>query len=70
MANERDKDELTTADGRKIISFSTAGESYTVESTAQAAQGEKAAFELELMKRRANFNPLKHWQGNDRSARR
>ncbi|MBR0226124.1 MAG: hypothetical protein IJL92_08720 [Thermoguttaceae bacterium] len=70
MAEERNNDDLTTSDGRKIVSFSSAGEAYTVESTNQAAQGKKAELEFELMKRRAGFNPLKLWQGNDRSARR
>lgn len=70
MANEANKDDLTTGDGRKIVSFSTAGESYTIESTGAAIDAEKKAFELELMKRRAGFNPLKQWQGFDRSPRR
>ena len=70
MANEERNDDLTTADGRKIVSFSTAGESYTIESTGAAVDAEKKAFELELMRRRAGFNPLKHWDGFDRSARR
>ena len=31
-------DELTTADGRKVINFSAAGESYSIETTEQAAK--------------------------------
>lgn len=65
-----EKDDLTTADGRKIVSFSASGESYTVESSSQAAQGEKDALEAELARRRARFNPLALWQGRDRSPRR
>lgn len=70
MENEERKDDLTTSDGRKIVSFSAAGESYTIESTGAAIDAEKKAFELELMKRRAGYNPFRHWDGNDRSARR
>lgn len=33
------RDDLTTNDGRKIIGFSTAGESFTVETREQAAKG-------------------------------
>lgn len=43
-------DELTTADGRKIINFSAAGESYSIESTEQAAKGETAEVETEIQK--------------------
>lgn len=39
MNENQQDDELTTADGRKIVSFSTAGESYSVESREQAAKG-------------------------------
>ena len=39
MNENQQNDELTTADGRKIVSFSTAGESYSVESREQAAKG-------------------------------
>ena len=69
MSDEK-KDDLTTGDGRKILSFSAGGESYTVESTSQAAQGDKSALEAELARRRARFNPLAYWQGRDRSPRR
>lgn len=52
MTNEKTEnaanDELTTADGRKIVAFSSAGESYTVESTEQAAKGESAKIQAEL----------------------
>ena len=44
----QDAQELTTGDGRKIISFNAGGESYTVESTEQAARGKKAEVEAEL----------------------
>ncbi|MBQ9016653.1 hypothetical protein IJ103_00195 [Candidatus Saccharibacteria bacterium] len=44
----QDAQELTTGDGRKIISFNAGGESYTVESTEQAARGKKAEIEAEL----------------------
>lgn len=43
-----DPDELTTADGRKVVAFSSAGESYTVESTEQAAKGASARIQAEL----------------------
>ena len=32
-------DELTTGDGRKVLSFSASGESYSIESSEQAAKG-------------------------------
>ncbi|MBQ2790613.1 MAG: hypothetical protein IJE97_13335 [Thermoguttaceae bacterium] len=52
MPNEKSEisaaDELTTADGRKVVAFSSAGESYTVESTEQAAKGESAKIQAEL----------------------
>lgn len=41
-------DELTTADGRKIVSFAAAGESYAVESTEQAAKGKTAETQAEI----------------------
>ena len=41
-------DELTTADGRKVLSFSASGESYSIESTEQAAKGRLAAAEAEM----------------------
>ena len=44
--NERD--ELTTADGRKITSFTAGGESYSIESTEQAARGKSAEVKAEL----------------------
>ena len=43
-------DELTTADGRKVINFSAAGESYSIETTEQAAKGESAEIETEIQK--------------------
>lgn len=43
-----DASELTTADGRKIVSFSAGGESYTVESTEAAARGRSAEIRAEL----------------------
>lgn len=43
-------DELTTADGRKVINFSAAGESYSIETTEQAAKGEAAEVETEIQK--------------------
>ena len=43
-------DELTTADGRKVINFSAAGESYSIETTEQAAKGESAEVETEIQK--------------------
>lgn len=48
-------DDLTTADGRKVTSFSAAGESYDVESTEQAARGKTAEVETQIqeMKLRA-----------------
>lgn len=45
-----DSDELTTADGRKVINFSAAGESYSIETTEQAAKGEAAEVETEIQK--------------------
>lgn len=41
-------DELTTADGRKVLSFSASGESYSIESSEQAAKGRLAAAEAEM----------------------
>jgi hypothetical protein len=41
-------DELTTADGRKVLSFAAAGESYAVESTEQAAKGKTAETQAEI----------------------
>lgn len=46
--NQDEKNDLTTSDGRKIISFSTGGESYGVETTEQAAKGRKAEIEAEI----------------------
>lgn len=42
------KDDLTTADGRKIVMFSASGESFTVESREQAAKGRIAEIEAEI----------------------
>ena len=47
-ASVDDRDDLTTSDGRKIISFSASGESYGVETTEQAAHGRKAEIEAEI----------------------
>ena len=46
--NPDDRNDLTTSDGRKIISFSSGGESYGVETTEQAAHGRKAEIEAEI----------------------
>lgn len=46
--NQDEKNDLTTSDGRKIINFSVAGESYGVETTEQAAKGRKAEIEAEI----------------------
>ena len=46
--NQDEKNDLTTSDGRKIISFSAGGESYGVETTEQAAKGRKAEIEAEI----------------------
>jgi hypothetical protein len=46
--NPDDRNDLTTSDGRKIISFSAGGESYGVESTEQAAHGRKAEIEADI----------------------
>ena len=46
--NPDDRNDLTTSDGRKIISFSAGGESYGVETTEQAAHGRKAEIEAEI----------------------
>lgn len=46
--NQDEKNDLTTSDGRKIISFSASGESYGVETTEQAAKGRKAEIEAEI----------------------
>lgn len=43
-----DPQELTTADGRKIIGFSTGGESYSIESSEAAARGKSAEIKAEL----------------------
>lgn len=43
-----DANELTTGDGRKIVSFSAGGESYSVETTEQAAKGKSAEIQAEL----------------------
>lgn len=45
--NASQQDDLTTSDGRKILSFSTAGESYTIESREQAAKGRLAELQAE-----------------------
>lgn len=46
--SDRDDSKLTTDDGRKVISFSVAGESYGIETTEQAAKGKVAEIETEL----------------------
>ena len=43
-----DKNELTTSDGRKITSFAAGGESYSIESTEQAARGKSAEIKAEM----------------------
>lgn len=48
MDEKTKNDELTTPDGRKIVSFSSAGESFAVESTEQTAKGESAKIQAEL----------------------
>lgn len=40
--------DLTLQDGRKVKAFSTAGESYTIESQEEAARGEKIAIETQI----------------------
>lgn len=45
--NETQRDDLTTADGRKIVGFSAAGESYTIETREQAAKGRLAELQIE-----------------------
>lgn len=39
---------LETDDGRKVLSFSVGGESYSIESSEQAAKGKKEEIEAEL----------------------
>lgn len=51
---DENKDELTTADGRKLVSFSAAGESYAVESTEQSAKGRQAEIQVEEEKIKLN----------------
>lgn len=48
LTNPPAVDELTTGDGRKVLSFSASGESYSIESTEQAAKGRQAAAEAEM----------------------
>lgn len=59
---ETETDELTTADGRKVVSFSAAGESYAVETTEQAARGKSAELEAEMqeIKLRAMKRGIRH----------
>ena len=45
---QNEKDDLTTEDGRKIVSFSASGESFTVESREQAARGRLAEIQAEI----------------------
>lgn len=45
---DEERDELTTSDGRKITSFAAGGESYSIESTEQAARGKSAEVQAEL----------------------
>ena len=40
--------DLTLQDGRKVKAFSTAGESYTIESQEEAARSEKIAIETQI----------------------
>lgn len=46
--------DLATDDGRKIINFSAGGESYSIESTEQAAKGRKAEIEAEIEEMKLN----------------
>lgn len=51
MASEKrtpDDNDLTLSDGRKVKAFSTAGESYTIESQEEAARGEKEQIETQI----------------------
>lgn len=47
MSENETRDDLTTADGRKIVNFSTSGESYSIETTEQAAKGRLAELQVE-----------------------
>lgn len=47
MIEDQEQNELTTNDGRKVVSFSAAGESYVVESSEQAARGKKEEIETQ-----------------------
>lgn len=51
---EQTTSDLTTDDGRKIVSFSTAGESYSVETTEQAAKGKIAEIDAEIAEIKLN----------------
>lgn len=55
-------DELTTSDGRKVISFAASGESYTIETTEQSARGKSAELEAEMqeIKLRAMKRGIRH----------
>lgn len=46
--NQSQETPLDTGDGRKVISFNVGGESYTVETSEQAAKGKQAEVEAEL----------------------
>ena len=51
---EQTTNDLTTDDGRKIVSFSTAGESYSIESSEQAAKGKIAEVDAEIAEIKLN----------------
>lgn len=55
-------DELTTADGRKVVSFAASGESYSIETTEQSARGKSAELEAEMqeIKLRAMKRGIRH----------
>lgn len=55
-------DELTVPDGRKVVSFAAAGESYSIETTEQAARGKSAEIETEMqeIKLRAMKRGIRH----------
>lgn len=51
---EQTTNDLTTDDGRKIVSFSTAGESYSIETSEQAAKGKIAEIDAEIAEIKLN----------------
>lgn len=46
--NGNNQDKLAVDDGRKITSFTSGGESFSVESTEQAARGKSAEIQAEI----------------------